>query len=391
MTPASAPPALMSPLLMNPSPAGAATAAASEIVAEIQERFHRLALTDPAAVLDFDLLDQDRRAKEIVEGAVRGLPSETADRVRREYFGAGPLHDLLARSGVTEIIVNGPGSVWYEDGGRLREWGDRFLSDLTYRNFLERVCKDAGSQISLERPFTDGSWGEFRVHLIGPPAATRPVLSLRRHPASPWTLDTLASRDWAPPEAMACVRQLIDRKRNFLIVGGTGSGKTSVLNACLQALAPDERAVLIEDTSELAVPNASSTKLLTRRDAGGQLREIDQAELVKQSLRMRPDRLVMGEIRGAEAKDLLMAFATGHTGCMGTLHADSARQALLRLEMLIQLGASQWNLHAVRTLVLLSLHAIVVVKRAADGARRLEGVYRVASLEDVGFLLEKIS
>jgi pilus assembly protein CpaF len=105
---------------------------------------------------------------------------------------------------------------------------------------------------------------------------------------------------------------------------------------------------------------------------------------------MRPDRIIMGEIRGNEAKDLLMAFATGHSGCMGTLHADSARQALLRLEMLIQLGASQWSLYAIRSLILLSLHAIIVVSRAGDGSRKLEGVYRLASLEDVGFLLEKI-
>jgi pilus assembly protein CpaF len=244
-------------------------------------------------------------------------------------------------------------------------------------------------QATLDRPFADGHWGRFRLHIAVPPAVCTSVVTLRKHPANPWRLDQLAERDWASALAMAQLRDLIVQKKNILIVGCTGSGKTSVLNALLQELRSDERAVLIEDTNELECPNPLSTKLLTRRDSHGLLKEVDQSELLKQSLRMRPDRIVMGEIRGSEAKDLLMAFATGHSGCMGTMHAESARQALLRLEMLIQLGAAQWNVHAVRTLILLSLHAIVVVKRTNEGERKLEGIYRIASLEEVGFLLEK--
>jgi pilus assembly protein CpaF len=150
-----------------------------------------------------------------------------------------------------------------------------------------------------------------------------------------------------------------------------------------------DRVVMIEDTSELHSPNSASVKLLTRRDPHGHLRDIHQSDLLKQALRMRPDRIVMGEIRGEEAKDLLMAFATGHTGCMGTLHAETARQALIRLEMLIQLGAPQWGLHAVRTLIWLSLQNIVVVKKDKAGRRVLDGIYRVTALEEFGFLLER--
>lgn len=365
-------------------------ATGKQVIAGIQDRFRTLALSDPSTLMDSRNSEADRQVKEIVSAAVEGLSATDGARVHEEYFGAGPLSGLLLQMDATEIIVNGPDSVWYERAGRLHPWPDTFLSELTYRNFLERVCKEAGVQVSLACPFADGQWRDFRLHLISPPAVPYPVLTLRRHPSSPWKFASLEDRGWARPEAVACLRQLVERKSNFLIVGGTGSGKTSVLNACLQELRPEERTVLIEDTSELAVPNSSSTKLLTRKDSSGFLREIDQAELLKQSLRMRPDRIVMGEIRGNEAKDLLMAFATGHSGCMGTLHADSARQALLRLEMLIQLGAAQWSLHAVRTLVLLSVHAIVVVKRDLSGERKLEGIYRLASLEDVGFLLEKI-
>ncbi|MCM2280806.1 MAG: Flp pilus assembly complex ATPase component TadA [Bdellovibrionaceae bacterium] len=367
-----------------------------DIVSRIQDHFRDLALSDPGTILedsatdDGTYRDDNPRVRELVDRMTNPLSSPDAERIRAEYFESGPLQALLERDDVTEIIVNGPQSIWYECAGRLRMWEDIFLSDLTYRNFIQRVCRDAGVQLSLDCPFTDGHWRNFRLHLISPPASPHAALTLRRHPSSPWRLQDLQDRAWAPLDAMICLRQLIERKQNFLIVGGTGSGKTSVLNACLQELQPHERTVVIEDTSELTVPNRSSTKLLTRRDSTGHLRDIDQAELLKQSLRMRPDRLVMGEIRGNEAKDLLMAFATGHAGCMGTLHAETARQALLRLEMLIQLGAAQWSQQAVRTLVLLSLHAIVVVQRAADGQRKLEGIYRLASLEDIGFLLEKI-
>jgi pilus assembly protein CpaF len=334
--------------------------------------------------------DSDSQVRKIVERVCAGVPRETLLRMQNEYFRAGPIEPLFMDPLVTEIIINGADSIWLERSGRLERLPDRFLSELTYRNFVARMSREAGIQASLDYPFADGRWRECRVHLIIPPASgDQAVVTLRRHPASPWTFESLRERSWASAEAIRSLQQLVATHANFLIVGCTGSGKTSVLNACLGEIPAEERTLIIEDTSELCVPNSISSKLLTRKDAHGVLRDIDQGELLRQSLRMRPDRLVMGEVRGGEAKDLLMAFATGHTGCMGTLHADSARQALLRLEMLIQLGAPQWNLHAVRTLIWLSLQAVVVVGRSADGGRRLEGIYRIASLEDVGFLLEK--
>ena len=307
-----------------------------------------------------------------------------------EYFHAGALEPLFLDSAITEIIVNGPDSIWYERHGLLKRLDDCFISNLTYRNFIERLSREAGIQASLDCPFADGLWRDCRVHLIIPPASgEHAVVTLRRHPVLPWTFEELQTHSWAKPEGLQALKELVQRRSNFLIIGCTGSGKTSVLNACLTSLDTSERTLIIEDTSELKVPNDVSSKLLTRRDSQRLLRDIDQGELLRQALRMRPDRLVMGEIRGGEAKDLLMAFATGHSGCIGTLHADSARQALLRLEMLIQLGAPQWGLQAVRTLIWLSVQAIVVVARTKEGARKLEGVYRVAALDEVGFLIEK--
>ena len=316
--------------------------------------------------------------------------ADLSARLLAEYFAAGPLEGLLDQEDVTEIIINGRSSIWFERGGRLNIWEDQFLSDLTYRNFIARMSRDANIQVSLDCPFADGNWRGCRVHVIIPPASgTEAVITLRKHAVVPWTLERFDERGWARPEELEALRGLVRDKKNFLIIGGTGSGKTSVLNACLSTIAETERTLIIEDTSELRVPNRVSSKLLTRRDPQNLLREIDQSELLKQALRMRPDRIVMGEIRGSEAKDLLMAFATGHSGCVGTLHADSARQALIRLEMLIQLGAPQWNLHAVRTLIWLSVQYVVCVGRSPDGSRRLNGIYRIASLEDIGFLVEK--
>jgi pilus assembly protein CpaF len=335
-------------------------------------------------------VDDEGPARKALASACEKAPENIRNRLTQEYFAAGPLELLLSDSDVTEIVINGSDSIWCERQGNLTRVEDRFLSELSYRNFINRLGREAGIHASLDCPFADGKWRGCRVHLIIPPASgDQAVLTLRRHPENPWNLQMLENLKWASPQAMFELKKLISEKKSFLVVGGTGSGKTSVLNACLQTLPQTERCLTIEDTDELRLPNKASVKLLTRKDPQGHLRDIDQSELVKQALRMRPDRIIMGEIRGPEAKDLLMAFATGHTGCWGTLHAESARQALIRLEMLVQLGAPQWSLTAVRTLILLSVTAIVVVARGDQGVRRLDGIYTISSLEDVGFLLER--
>lgn len=348
-----------------------------------------LIVHDPSQLLSEQSSEQ--KISEIVRVNCESLNENEKKRVWAEFFDVGPLEPLLVDQSITEVMVTGPDSLYIEKEGRLLKHEDRFLSELSFRNFVQRVCREANVIPTLDAPFVDGIWRGWRLHMAISPAVPKTTLTLRRHPDNPWKFSDLQEAQWASPDSIEYLRKLVSEKKNFLIVGSTGSGKTSVLNACLQETQANERAILIEDTSELSLPNIVSTKLLTRRDPHRILRDIDQSELLKQSLRMRPDRIIMGEIRGGEAKDLLMAFATGHSGCMGTLHAESARQALIRLEMLVQIGASQWNLQAVRTLVLLSLQAIVVVKRTSEGKRQLEGIFKIASLEDVGFLLERVA
>ncbi len=315
--------------------------------------------------------------------------SEIQKRLTNEFFDYGPLNLLFQDLEITEILVNSPDSIWFEKKGGLQLHDDIFFSNHSYENILEKISQKAGSHISLNHPYIESKFLDFRVTLIDKSlTGEQPLLSLRRHPLQAWNLDSLQAHGWCDQNQASAIKRMMADKRNFLVVGETGSGKTSVANACLQLLRPQERAILIEDCSELVVSNKCSVKLLTRDDPYGQLAQITQQDLIRRSLRLRPDRLVMGEVRGLEAKDFLMMLSTGHAGSFATLHARDPHEALIRLEMLVQLGAPQWSLVAIRRLIFLSLHFIVITERTSSGARRLKDIYKLVSLEESGFTLE---
>lgn len=314
------------------------------------------------------------------------LDERTTRRIRSELFGFGLIEELILEEDLTEILLLGPQQIWVERQGRLEKFDDRFLEKTTYRNFVARISREARTNTDENAPFANGRWRGFRVHIVSEPVIQGlPHIALRRIRASPWTLADLAGRDFANERGIDSLRQLIKEKKNVLIVGPTGSGKTSVMAACLRETEPAERIILLEDTDELPLPTDASVKLLAKHSRSEGDRGFGLGDLLKQSLRMRPDRIVMGEVRGEEAKDLLMAFATGHKGCWGTLHASNPREALLRLEMLVQMGAPQWTAATVRSLIHASIDAIVVVAKDENGTRRLESIHQVASLEDIGF------
>lgn len=316
---------------------------------------------------------------------------EDFDRINEEIFGWGPLKVLFDDGEITEILVNGEDNIWFEKSGRLHKYSDQFFSAITFKQVFNRICDEAAVHLTSAIPFIDGKFKNFRFTVVGNEITKDHIhISFRRHPENPWTIKMLEQQDWAKDSDFEKLLSLICSRKNFLVVGGTGSGKTSVCNALLQTLPENERVVVIEDSNEIRLPNKASTKILTRIDPNGELPNIDQEHLVKRALRLRPDRIVLGEIRAGEAKDLLMALATGHGGSFATLHADDAAQALLRLEMLIQLGAPQWNLTAIRRLIQMSLQYIIVTKKTADGHRRLHSIYKLTSLEENGFLMEAL-
>lgn len=342
-------------------------------------------------VLDRLSRETDVALDACIRKSTEGLGEELKLRIRSELFGYGLMDRLSGDDEVTEVLLLGPDQVWVERNGHLQRGDDRFLDKLTYRNFVSRLSRDARTNTDENAPFANGRWRGFRVHVVSEPIVQGlPHISLRKIRASPWTLRALAEREFSDEMGVQALQRLIYERRNVLIVGATGSGKTSVMSACLREVENSERVILLEDTDELPLPTEASAKLLAKPSRSEIDREFGLGELLKQSLRMRPDRIVMGEVRGAEAKDLLMAFATGHKGCWGTLHAASPREALLRLEMLVQMGAPQWTTATVRSLIHASIDAIVVVAKGADGKRRLESIHQVASLEDVGFCFSSV-
>lgn len=349
------------------------------------------AIQEIPAMKHLPVLDRLNRETDValetcLKKTTQEISPELRIRIRNELFGFGCLEDLSDQEDISEILLLGPDVIWLERNGRLERAQDRFLEKLTYRNFVARLSREARTNTDENTPFANGRWRGFRVHVVSEPIVQGlPHVSLRRIRSSPWTLDLLMAREVMDTSGLECLKRLVTEKKNVLVVGATGSGKTSVLSACLREVESHERVVLIEDTDELPLPTDVSTKLLAKPSRSENDREFGLGDLLKQSLRMRPDRLVMGEVRGPEAKDLLMAFATGHKGCWGTLHAATPREALLRLEMLVQMGAPQWTTQTVRSLIHASVDAIVVVGKDANGKRRLDSIHQVASLEDIGF------
>jgi pilus assembly protein CpaF len=298
------------------------------------------------------------------------------------------LEPLFFDYDITEIIFLGWEQIYFEKKGSFQKHECSFNSSLDFQNFIHEICDESGVQFNYEKPFADGQWRQFRLHIASPPLANTLTLTLRRLKQNSLSLSTLEEKGWCSSQDVIDLRNLIQSRKNILVVGSTGSGKTTVLNSLLRDAASD-RCVFIEDTPELLLPNDFSSKLLTRVDYQGQLPDIQQGDLLKQTLRMRPDRLIVGEIRGTEAKDLLLALSTGHSGSMASLHAGNPAEALLRLEMLVQMGAPQWSLLAIRRLIQLTIDVIIVTKKIKN-TWQLDGLYKIASLEEFGFSVERI-
>ena len=334
----------------------------------------------------FSVEDGSFRKQKVYETLEKHCTSEFKKRISEEFLGSGPLYSLIEDPDITEIVLDGRENIFYEKkGSGFTKHNDCFLSKWTFENFVRELTK---SPLSIQNPFADGKWKNFRVHIISSPITSRSYhITLRKHPKEAWTFDKLKDSFWGPSPAIDILKKAIQSKLNILIAGPTSSGKTSVLNACLKEFHPKERAVIIEDSEELILPTPFSVKLLTRNSP--QLPSIDQSILVQQSLRMRPDRIVMGEVRGSEAKDLIMALATGHEGSIGTIHAHHHKQALLRLELLVQTSRLNWSKESIRNMIHLGLDIVVILKKDKC-LRKLKGIYQITGLEKTGFLFETL-
>lgn len=304
---------------------------------------------------------------------------ELMRRLREDTTGAGPLESLLSAGDVTDICVNGPDLVFVDRGrGLERVEGELFSSDEAVRRLASRLAVRCGRRLDDAHPFCDGHIARpdgtlLRFNaVLSPTAQPGTCLSLRVLHTTTASLDDLVARGSVDSDRAALLRAMVSRRRNFLVVGGTGSGKTTLLSALLAEADPAERIIAIEDTLELTPAHPHVLNLSTRGANTEGAGEISVSDLVRQSLRMRPDRIVVGEIRGAEVIDLLAALNTGHEGGAGTLHANSIHEVPARLEALAALGGlDRTGLHAQ---LAAAVDTVVVVKRLPDGTRRVQQI-----------------
>jgi pilus assembly protein CpaF len=300
-----------------------------------------------------------------------------------DMLGFGPLEVLLADEKVTDIMVNGPHQVYVERAGKLELSDVRLRDDAQVMNIATRIVSRIGRRIDESNPLCDARLPDgSRVNIIIPPLAIDgPSMSIRKFSKRRITLDIMAQQGNLSP-AMATLLKIAGRSQlNILISGGTGSGKTTLLNAISQLIDQGERIVTIEDAAELQLQQPHVVRLETRPANLEGTGAVDMRDLVKNALRMRPDRIILGEVRGSEAVDMLQAMNTGHEGSLGTIHANRPREALTRLENMIGMAGINLPSRAMRTQIASALDMIVQVSRMRDGVRRVTNITEVMGME----------
>ncbi|MGO3326302.1 TadA family conjugal transfer-associated ATPase [Gordonia sp. (in: high G+C Gram-positive bacteria)] len=297
--------------------------------------------------------------------------------LQTEMVGAGRLEGLLADHGVTDVLVVGPDRVWADRGDGLELTGIRFDDEASVRRLADRLALGAGRRLDDAQPWVDGQLSgvgrrdvTVRLHAVIPPLAIDGTcISLRVLRSATQTFDALVASGAIPGEAADLVRDAVGARLAFLIVGGTGSGKTTLLNALLGQVDPTERVVTVEDASELEPQHPHVVRLVARNANIEGIGDVPVRDLVRQALRMRPDRIVVGEVRGAEVIDLLIALNTGHDGCAGTLHANSVAEVPARMEALAALGGM--DRAALHSQLAAAIQLVFGLGRDRDGRRGL--------------------
>jgi pilus assembly protein CpaF len=352
---------------------------------ELVDRVHdRVVALDPAQWAAWSGPAQRERVEQLVRDeaplAAPAAVTDVVDRVLASVGGLGPLEPLLDDPAVTEVMVNGGGQVWVERGGRLART-ELCLDEPLVLHLIERIVAPLGLRVDRSCPVVDGRLADgSRVNaIIRPVAVDGPCLTIRRFGVRAIPLEGFAS-----PGVVALLQWAIAARLNLLVSGGTGSGKTTLLNALAAAIPPGERIITIEDTAELKLPADHVVRLESRPgnvDGAGALRVRD---LLRNALRMRPDRLIVGEVRGDEALDMLQAMNTGHEGSMSTCHANGGLDALRRIETMILMGADDVPHAAIREQIAASVDLVVHVERRLDGTRRITEVHEVGAGNLVG-------
>ncbi|HET7417256.1 MAG TPA: CpaF family protein [Solirubrobacterales bacterium] len=354
-----------------------------ELAGQLRERLVERRRADAAAGRGSGE-DLATSVRDLVDEGAAILPAadreEVVERIVRDSVGLGPLEVLLADPAVEEVMVNGPDRVYIERRGRLEPTEARFESEDDLRNTIERILAPLGRRVDELSPMVDARLADgSRVNVVIPPLAIDgPSLSIRRFGADRPDPDRLVAIGTLAAAERTLLAEAVAARQSILVSGGTGSGKTTLLNALSSFIAPEERVVTIEDAAELRLQQPHVVRLESR-PAGIEGRgEVTIRDLLRNALRMRPDRIVIGEVRGVEALDLLTALNTGHDGALSTVHANSPEDALRRLETLVLMAGVGLPHAAVTEQVRRGIDLVVHLQRGPDGSRRVTEIAEVS-------------
>jgi pilus assembly protein CpaF len=369
---------------------------------EMKSRLHR-ALINRMDLTKLGALAPEQLNAEVsrlAEGmlAAEAMPLSTVERerlvneVRHELFGLGPLEPLLADQTISDILVNAHGKIYIERRGKLELTSVAFKDDEHLMRVIERIVSSVGRRIDESSPMVDARLQDgSRVNAIIPPLSIDgPVLSIRRFGAEPLRMSSLIENRAMTREIADMLEMCVKARLNILISGGTGAGKTTLLNALSAYIPEDERIVTIEDSAELQLQQPHVVRLETRPPNIEGRGEVTQRDLVRNALRMRPDRIVIGEVRGGESIDMLQAMNTGHDGSLTTIHANTPRDALTRLETMIQMTGMRLSDRAMRQQIASAINMVVQAARLSDGTRRVTSISEVTGMEGETITMQEI-
>ncbi len=319
---------------------------------------------------------------------IDALVSDTAD----EMLGLGPIEPLLKDDGIADILINTHRKVFIERNGRLEETNVRFRDEEHLLRIINKIVSAIGRRVDESSPMVDARLADgSRVNVaIRPISIDGPLVSIRKFSRQAYTLERLVAFNSIRPPMVEFLRIAVQARKSILVSGGTGSGKTTLLNALSHNIAHRERLVTIEDAAELQLQQPHVGRLETRPPSVEGKGEIRQRELVKNALRMRPDRIIVGEVRGEEAFDMLQAMNTGHEGSMTTIHANSPRDALSRLEQMVGMAGMPMSQESIRGQIASALDIIVQTQRLSDGGRRIISIAEITGMEGQVIQMQEI-
>jgi pilus assembly protein CpaF len=374
----------------------------SDPFAEIKNRIHLALIEDLGRQIFASDFRQSTTAGSLTSEITAHLDQETGlsrdDRERivseltDDIFGHGPLERLLADDTISEIMVNGPQDVWIEREGLLHRTTARFTDESHLRRIINKMVAEVGRRIDEAQPMVDARLPDgSRINAVIPPLSlSGALLTIRKFGSERLDMDALVRLGTLSPQTTDLLRRCVEARLNILITGGTGTGKTTLLNALSTAIPDSERIVTIEDAAELRLAQRHVLRLECRpRNIEGE-GEIAIRDLVRNSLRMRPDRIVVGEVRGAEALDMLQALNTGHDGSLSTAHANSPRDALARLETMVLMAGYDLPLRAIRQQIASALDLIIHLERIHDGSRKVVAITEVQRMESEVITLQDL-